>query len=280
VAELLAKKHRLDEEQIAEQLKAIRAAIKAMAQSDALLQSAWYATLRTELETLATATVAEGHGSGWNRDAACFRFRSSTNAEDLVNFQGAGLYESKTGCLHPERLADAKRKSMAEAITDVWASLWTQRAFAEREYCGIDHQRVAMAILVHRNWDDESANGVLLTRSLVDSSVLISVQPGENLVTNPDGSLSGAEVVATLMDGRVAVVSRTGGTSGEALLSDMEVGEVLRAAERIHSDFVAMFASSPQLPTLRFDVEFKFIPGETQNSGRKLILKQARPSGG
>ena len=55
-----------------------------------------------------------------------FRFRSSTNAEDLENFNGAGLYDSKAA------KKNHKTKTIDAAIKEVWASLWNFRAFNER----------------------------------------------------------------------------------------------------------------------------------------------------
>ncbi len=58
------------------------------------------------------------------------RFRSSTNAEDLGNFTGAGLYDSKSGDPSDERYP------VEDALREVWASIWYFRAFEERTYQG------------------------------------------------------------------------------------------------------------------------------------------------
>lgn len=49
--------------------------------------------------TLEEVTAALRRHFGAAADRTFIRFRSSTNAEDLAEFSGAGLYESKTGCL-------------------------------------------------------------------------------------------------------------------------------------------------------------------------------------
>ncbi|CAN0584847.1 unnamed protein product, partial [Laminaria digitata] len=90
------------------------------------------------------------------------RFRSSTNAEDLDGFTGAGLYTSKSGD------PDDPERRVEDAIREVWASVWFFRAFEERSYRGIDHLSVAMALLVHRSFPDEEANGVALTNNPFD----------------------------------------------------------------------------------------------------------------
>ena len=87
-------------------------------------------------------------------DGIRMRFRSSTNAEDLGNFTGAGLYTSKSGDWDPTG------EDIEEAIQKVWASVWYARAWEEREYWGIQHELVGMAMLVNPTYQDEQANGV------------------------------------------------------------------------------------------------------------------------
>lgn len=113
------------------------------------------------------------------------RFRSSTNAEDLKGFNGAGLYDSKTG-----DLKDID-KPIDKAIKKVWASLWNFRAYEEREYFKIVHKNTAMVIMVHRSFPDEIANGVAITRNIMNPNLYgytINVQVGEiSIVFPPKG---------------------------------------------------------------------------------------------
>src|SRR5690606_35963678 len=60
------------------------------------------------------------------------RFRSSTNAEDIDGFNGAGLYTSATGIV-----GDESSKTVEKALQKVWASVWNDRAFFERDYFGM-----------------------------------------------------------------------------------------------------------------------------------------------
>jgi hypothetical protein len=66
--------------------------------------------------------------------------RSSTNAEDLDNFSGAGLHDTKPNV----RGLDA----VCDAIKAVWASTWTLRAFDARLHAGIDQTKVYGSALV------------------------------------------------------------------------------------------------------------------------------------
>ena len=111
-----------------------------------------------------------------------------------MGFTGAGLYTSAKGCLN---VAPGKKpKTPAWALGQAWGSLWNDRAFAERDHYGIPHDRVALGVLVHRNFPDEDSNGVILTRSLVDAVHHVSVQPLDDAVTNPTGGRTGDEIQA------------------------------------------------------------------------------------
>ena len=86
--------------------------------------------------------------------------RSSTNAEDLPGFNGAGLYDTFPNVVGKQPLGEAIRK--------VWASVWTLRAVDEREAFGIDHRQVYGAVLVQVGVNATAA-GVLITKNLYDA---------------------------------------------------------------------------------------------------------------
>ena len=83
--------------------------------------------------------------------------RSSTNAEDLAGFTGAGLYRSVVV------RAGASEQEIADALREVWASVWLLGAYEEREWYRVDHTRVGMAVLVQPFVDGAHANGVAIT---------------------------------------------------------------------------------------------------------------------
>ncbi len=124
------------------------------------------------------------------------RFRSSTNNEDLEGFNGAGLYDSYSH--HPDE------GHFAKSAKQVWAGLWTYRAFEEREFWRIDHATAAMGILIHPNYSAEEANGVGVTKNPYLPGPgwvghYVNVQVGENLITNPEpGSLPDEFTIADL----------------------------------------------------------------------------------
>jgi phosphoenolpyruvate synthase/pyruvate phosphate dikinase len=80
--------------------------------------------------------------------------RSSTNAEDLANFSGAGLYTTVPNVRSYEQLF--------EAVKTVWASIWNYEAYEAREGFGMNHFGVYPSVLVQQGIDAESA-GVAIT---------------------------------------------------------------------------------------------------------------------
>jgi hypothetical protein len=85
--------------------------------------------------------------------------RSSTNSEDLPNFNGAGLYTSVPNV--------RGEKALLEAIKTVWASLWNYEAYEARESFGINHSGVYPAILIQEGMNADAA-GVLITTNPFD----------------------------------------------------------------------------------------------------------------
>jgi hypothetical protein len=85
--------------------------------------------------------------------------RSSTNAEDLEGFNGAGLYDTVPNV--------RGKRALGDAIKQVWASLWNFRAVEERSLFGIDHQQVYAGVLIQVGVDATAA-GVLITTNLYD----------------------------------------------------------------------------------------------------------------
>jgi hypothetical protein len=150
------------------------------------------------------------------------KIRSSANAEDVPNFDGAGLHDSFAATaskqdnpdgscafeVDDDRGGEVKRKvspkSVACAIKGVYASLWNRRAVEERTFARIDHATVAMGLSVVAAYDTESevtANAVIVTRVLNTQGVYgytLSVQDGNNLVTNPDPGTQTEVTVAAL----------------------------------------------------------------------------------
>jgi rifampicin phosphotransferase len=99
--------------------------------------------------------------------------RSSSNAEDLPNFNGAGLYSTVPNVRGDEQLL--------AAIKTVWASLWNFEAYEAREHAGIDHAKAFMAVLIQEGINADSA-GVMITTDPYDTdnrgAIYISAKKG------------------------------------------------------------------------------------------------------
>ena len=67
--------------------------------------------------------------------------RSSASCEDLEEIAGAGLYES---------VANVAAEGLADAVREVWASLWSPQAAASRRNAGLPHDRAFMAVLIQQ----------------------------------------------------------------------------------------------------------------------------------
>lgn len=84
--------------------------------------------------------------------------RSSATAEDLPGAAFAGQQDTFLNVVGEE--------SVAEAVADCWASLWTDRAIAYRQRRGIDPREVAIAVVVQKMVPADVA-GVMFTANPV-----------------------------------------------------------------------------------------------------------------
>jgi pyruvate, water dikinase len=253
------------------------------------------------------------------------RFRSSTNAEDLPGVSGAGLYDSRSGCLgddldadevgpsaclsqehetylraelqhrqeelatYPERaflrelVADlesdlADEKSAWRAVRRVWASLWNERAFDDREYYGIDHRAVFMGIAVQPTFVGEQLEAVVVTGLEPDSAAplyRVVSQRGEIGVVRPLDPDARPEILTfrRAADDTPAQITLVQSSSladdGAALWSDARVEELATLLFAVQDHFsVTVY---PDITPLLLDIEV-----DVTMDGR-TVIKQARP---
>ncbi len=205
------------------------------------------------------------------------RFRSSTNAEDISGFNGAGLYTSQSGDPNdPDYPVD-------DAIRKVWASLWNYRAYDEREYFSIPHTDIGMAMLVHHSFPDEEANGVAITANIYDTSGLepafyVNVQEGEASVVQPeDGVTTDQFIYYYDMPGQPIVYLAHSSLleDGETVLTTSQIYDLGTALSAIHSYFYPVYGNAGGFYGM--DVEFKFDDDWGTSGEEELWIKQARP---
>jgi hypothetical protein len=152
------------------------------------------------------------------------KVRSSANAEDLPNFDGAGLHDSFSARIlsetdHPDGSCvlvtnldgtvvdlDMEPRTLNCALKGVWASLWNKRAIEERSFARLDHTTVGMGIAIVERYDDDAeivANSVMVTRVIGNDRLYgysFSTQVGNNLVTNPLPGTYSENVIAGFVD--------------------------------------------------------------------------------
>lgn len=85
--------------------------------------------------------------------------RSSSNAEDLPNFSGAGLYSSVFNV--------RTRAALMNGVKKVWASLWNFEAYEARVRNYVDQEKVYMSALIQVGVDMERG-GVMITKDPFD----------------------------------------------------------------------------------------------------------------
>lgn len=221
-------------------------------------------------------------------DTTRVRFRSSSNMEDAIEFNGAGLYASTSACRADDLDGDdlgpshcdpdrSGERTIARALKRVWASLWNFGAFEERGFYRIDQHQAAMAVLVNRTFIDESVNGVAFTgnpSNSADRRYIVTAQQGEESVVSPEPGVLAEKNVVTLVDGKVVDVLRAARSSripeGSYVLSEAQLHEIGELLFHIDQTFPIEVGSHDRADVL-FDIEFKI------ESTGELAVKQVRP---
>ncbi len=189
-----------------------------------------------------------------------FRMRSSSNSEDLGWFSGAGLYESVQVNLD-------KPDTIERGLKEVWASLFTETAYAGREIANIDHATARMGVLMHPSYNEE-ANGVILTRALSkdpkarEAAMRVSVNFDNLSVTNPEKNAL-PEVLKVSLEGpdRVEVLKKSNvKASRERVLTEAQIKQLRTLVKKIE----------PLFPDQPLDFEFKIVDDV-------VMIKQVRP---
>jgi hypothetical protein len=200
------------------------------------------------------------------------RLRSSTNNEDLPEFNGAGLYESKG---FNSKDNDDKLKVR---ILAVYSSLWSDRAFEEREFFGIDHLKVGMSILIQEAFQKEAANGVIVTTltSTGKVQIIVNSQSGEHSVTNPEENILSESFTINPESGTIEK------TYSESSLSPVFIGnkanelqlkQLQEATLKLHNQFTKQRVDAGDKNKYGIDIEFKIMHEKGKN---KLYFKQVR----
>lgn len=204
-------------------------------------------------------------------------FRSSTNAEDLPGFTGAGLYRSIV--VGP----NASDEEIADALREVWASVWLQGAYEEREWYRIDHSEVAMGVLVQPFVDGAAANGVAITANPFFAGrpgYFVNVQALGGSVTGAAGDeIPEQHLIYTYSEQiETELVSRSSRNGGAPLLRPEEILELAEVLRVLHEHFTPRWGDRigriPEGSAAEIAAEVEFL---IAGPDRDVIVLQARP---
>ncbi|HMI93336.1 MAG TPA: PEP/pyruvate-binding domain-containing protein, partial [Polyangiales bacterium] len=221
-----------------------------------------------EPELLAEVTAAVGGRFGRVR----VRFRSSSNSEDLPEFNGAGLHTSVS-----VELGDRDR-DLQNGLRTVWASLWNTRAFDERDFANVEQTAAAMAVLVHEAELGEAAQGVAIARALRDLTRLevyyLNAQRGEASVTNPAPGVTTEELLFTFPPRTPTLEYLSSSSLGGdgPVLPGKDAHGVACALASVQLHFRPLLDPGRENRLFAMQIEWKLERGT-----RDVIVKQARP---
>jgi hypothetical protein len=202
--------------------------------------------------------------------------RSDTNVEDLPGFTGAGLNLTVPNVVGYD--------AILQAIRDVWASPFTERAYSWRQANMSKPEYVFPAVVVQRAFPSEKS-GVLVTTDVergdggqltvaVNEGVggAVDGQPAESL--RIDVETGAVTVLAQAAASERTVLSPEGGivrkpTSGtDRLLEPGEIKQLVAFAKQVPARFPSLRTMTGD--PVAADIEFAFRDG-------KLALLQIRP---
>ncbi len=258
--------------------------------TDAAVRREWLEDLRTAMMSAPVdPDLVQALGDRivqvWGNDTTMVRFRSSSNAEDSLEFNGAGLYESESICLADEldgnsvgpSLCDPDKnneKTLTDGIRSVWSSLWYMGAWEERDWYGIDQSKVAMGILCNDRSKDEQANIVAFTGNPTsddDDRFLVNAQEGELEVVAAEAGVYPESILLTLDGGEVTEIFRVSpGSEVDEVLTDAELTELGQVLDDVR-DVYPVDLDVPDDRDLLWDTEWKI------TSEGRLVIKQIRP---
>jgi len=234
-------------------------------------------TVSPEFEAALMAKIAKEYPNH------VIRFRTSTNSEDLDGFPCAGCYDSAKG--DPAKGVD----DVMTAVKFTYSTVWKFRTFEERAYYSVDHQSVAMALLVHNNFPDEfeMANGVAITANPFDESgrepaFYINTQFGGKVEVVAPAAGTTSDQILYFFDNPNQPITYLGHSNiisaGSTVLSRVQIHELGVALAAIHARFSPAYGpASGKKGFYAMDCEFKFSNEADPSKPATLFVKQARP---
>jgi hypothetical protein len=132
-------------------------------------------------------------------------------------------------------------------------------------------------VLVHPNEDDEIANGVAVTKNIIDPNWVgyyVNAQVGESLVTNPDPNAIPEEFLIAQLLGQTRYTIQYVTFSnllpeGQTVLSTTQAEQLADRMNAIHRRFYPLYGGD--FYEFAMEIEWKV------NRTGQLMIKQARP---
>ena len=231
------------------------------------------AALRAEIEQWPLPQEARQWIARWRgqlRGQGVF-VRSSSSAEDLPGFSGAGLYTTVPNV--------TTQPALEQAVREVWASVFNFEAWQAREAAGIDHERVAMAVLV-QTAVNSSASGVMVTRDPLDAqngkATYIAAKRGLGIRV-VEGRRVAEQIIYTHRSKAVRVLTRSEDDAALQLSADGGVQQIpVEAGRAVLTDALVR-----RLARIGAAIERRFGNGtqdiEWAVQGDRIVILQARP---
>jgi hypothetical protein len=218
-------------------------------------------------DALGRAIVARAHEMFG--DAGLF-VRSSTNAEDLPYFSGAGLYTTV-----PNVKGD---DALLTAVKTVWASIWNDGAYEARSAAGMSHL-VYPAVLVQLGMNADAAGVMVSTNpfnALDRGAVYINAKRGLGIRV-VDGHKVAEQILIHPATNRVRVLTRS--ADDTALTFDANGGVREVAVETGRAVLTDDLARRLAVVAKRLERHFRVGPLDIEwlTVGDKIYVVQARP---
>ena len=169
-----------------------------------------------------------------------------------------------------------RERTVARAVRKVYASLWNERAFEEREYWGMDHRQAFMGLAVNPSFVLEKLDAVAVTNVPVAGATpiyrVVSQRDGLPVVRPPDPTLVAESLSFRRGPSDVPVdvqIATRSSLSPEPLWSEPRLAELAGLMFIVQDHFSR--AVYPQVQALSLDLEIKVTRDD------RIVIKQARP---
>ena len=171
----------------------------------------------------------------------------------------------------------ARERTVERAVKKVYASLWNERAFEEREYYRMDHRQAFMGLAVNAAFVRERLDAVALTNLPSAAGLplyrVVSQKDGQPVVRPPDPTLVAETVTfrrgADGQPAEVQLITPSSLSPDKPLWPAPRMAELAGLLFQIQDHFARVVY--PRISPLSLDMEIKLTADD------RIVVKQARP---